>query len=50
MACCGEYELARSDSDAGGNLEAGDVVVVIIAVVLVLVIAPDRMFVPFMPL
>jgi hypothetical protein len=50
MACCGVYELARSDSDAGGSLEVGDVVVVIVVVVLVLVIAPDRMLVPFMPL
>jgi hypothetical protein len=50
------HAAVRSDSDAGGSLEVGVVVVVIVVEVEVLVpvpvlvIAPDRMLDPFMPL
>lgn len=50
MACCGEYEGARSDSDAGGSWEDGAAVVAGDVTVLVFVVAPDRMVVPLMPL
>ena len=44
MACCGMYELARSDSDAGESCEVG------VGVDVDVVTGPERMRVPFMPL